>query len=77
MERNRYKWRISTAPRLLDDWTKDVFKTVVEIDQRWIIDMAADRQKQICQSQSLNVFFLLMYQNKNCTQYICWHGKRK
>ena len=41
----------------LDDYTKDVFKTGVEIDQRWIIDMAADRQKEICQSQSLNVFF--------------------
>ena len=42
---------------LLVDWTKDVFKTAVEIDQRWIIEMAADRQKEICQSQSLNVFF--------------------
>jgi ribonucleoside-diphosphate reductase alpha chain len=41
----------------LDDWTKDVFKTAVEIDQRWIIDMAADRQNHICQSQSLNIFF--------------------
>jgi ribonucleoside-diphosphate reductase alpha chain len=41
----------------LDDWTKLVFKTAVEIDQRWVIDMAADRQKHICQSQSLNVFF--------------------
>lgn len=41
----------------LDDWTKDVFKTAVEIDQRWVIEMAADRQEQICQSQSLNVFF--------------------
>ena len=41
----------------LDDWTKDVFKTAVEIDQRYIIEMAADRQKEICQSQSLNVFF--------------------
>ena len=41
----------------LDDWTKDVFKTAVEIDQRWIIEMAADRQEYICQSQSLNVFF--------------------
>lgn len=41
----------------LDDYTKDVFKTGVEIDQRWIIDLAADRQKYICQSQSLNVFF--------------------
>jgi len=41
----------------LDDYTKDVFKTAVEIDQRWVIDMAADRQEFICQSQSLNVFF--------------------
>src|SRR6056300_1369141 len=41
----------------LDDYTKDIFKTAVEIDQRWVIDMAADRQKLICQSQSLNVFF--------------------
>ena len=41
----------------IDDWTTDVFKTAVEIDQRWIIEMAADRQKEICQSQSLNVFF--------------------
>lgn len=41
----------------LDDYTKDVFKTAVEIDQRWVIDMAADRQQFICQSQSLNVFF--------------------
>ena len=41
----------------LDDWTKDVFKTAVELDQRWVIEMAADRQEHICQSQSLNVFF--------------------
>ena len=41
----------------LDDWTKDVFKTAVEIDQRWIIEFAADRQEHICQSQSLNIFF--------------------
>jgi len=41
----------------LDDWTKDVFKTAVELDQRWVIEMAADRQEYICQSQSLNIFF--------------------
>ena len=41
----------------LDDWTKDVFKTAVELDQRWVIEFAADRQEHICQSQSLNVFF--------------------
>ena len=41
----------------LDDLTKEVFKTAVEIDQRWVIELAADRQEFICQSQSLNVFF--------------------
>jgi ribonucleoside-diphosphate reductase alpha chain len=35
---------------------KDVFKTAFEIDQRWIIEMAADRTPEICQSQSVNVF---------------------
>jgi ribonucleoside-diphosphate reductase alpha chain len=41
----------------LDEHTKDVFKTSMEIDQRWIIEHAADRQKYIDQAQSLNVFF--------------------
>jgi len=41
----------------LDEYTRDVFKTSMEIDQRWIIEHAADRQKFIDQSQSLNVFF--------------------
>ena len=36
---------------------KYVFKTAMEIDQRWIIEHAADRQNYIDQSQSLNVFF--------------------
>ena len=35
---------------------KDVFKTAFEIDQRWLIELAADRTKFICQSQSLNLF---------------------
>jgi len=41
----------------LDDWTKDVFKTSMEIDQRWIVQHAADRQPYIDQAQSLNLFF--------------------
>ncbi len=35
---------------------KDIFKTAFELDQRWIIELAADRTPEICQSQSLNVF---------------------
>jgi ribonucleoside-diphosphate reductase alpha chain len=41
----------------LDDWEKDIFKTAMEIDQRWVIEHAADRQSFIDQAQSLNVFF--------------------
>lgn len=36
---------------------KDIFKTSNEIDQRWIIEHAADRQPYICQAQSVNLFF--------------------
>jgi ribonucleoside-diphosphate reductase alpha chain len=36
---------------------KDVFKTAPEIDQRWLIDLASDRQEYIDQGQSLNLFF--------------------
>ena len=35
---------------------KDVFKTAPEIDQRWIIEHAADRAELICQAQSINIF---------------------
>ena len=35
---------------------KSVFKTAFEIDQRWIVELAADRTPEICQSQSVNLF---------------------
>jgi ribonucleoside-diphosphate reductase alpha chain len=41
----------------MDEHTKEVFKTSMEIDQRWVIEHAADRQQHIDQAQSLNVFF--------------------
>ena len=40
----------------LSDHEKDVFKSAFEVDQRWLIDLAAQRTPYICQSQSLNVF---------------------
>ncbi|MFN7038870.1 MAG: ribonucleoside-diphosphate reductase subunit alpha [Alphaproteobacteria bacterium] len=40
----------------LTDHEKDVFKTAQEINQGWIIELAADRAKYICQGQSLNIF---------------------
>ena len=42
---------------ILDEWSKDVFKTGMEIDQRWIVDHAANRQQFIDQAQSINLFF--------------------
>ena len=41
----------------LDNKERDIYKTSMEIDQRWIIEHAADRQKFIDQAQSLNLFF--------------------
>ena len=35
---------------------RDVYKTAFEIDQRWIVELAADRTPDICQSQSINIF---------------------
>ena len=40
----------------LSDLEKDVFKTAFELDQRWVVDHAADRQLYICQAQSVNLF---------------------
>jgi ribonucleoside-diphosphate reductase alpha chain len=42
---------------ILDEHEKEVFKTSMEIDQRWVIEHAADRQEYIDQAQSINVFF--------------------
>jgi len=35
---------------------KDVFKTAFEIDQRWIVELGADRTTYISQAQSINIF---------------------
>jgi len=35
---------------------KDVYKTAFELDQRWIVELAADRTPDVCQSQSVNIF---------------------
>ncbi|MFK7973329.1 MAG: ribonucleoside-diphosphate reductase subunit alpha [Rickettsiaceae bacterium] len=40
----------------LTDHEKDVFKTAYEIDQHWLIELAADRTPHISQAQSLNIF---------------------
>ncbi len=40
----------------LTEQEKAVYKTAFELDQRWIIEHAADRTPFVCQSQSVNVF---------------------
>ena len=40
----------------LTEQEKAVYKTALELDQRWIIEHAADRTPYICQSQSVNLF---------------------
>ena len=41
----------------INDSIKEVFKTAIEINQREIIKQGGDRQKYLCQGQSLNIFF--------------------
>ena len=40
----------------LSDDEKAIYKTAFELDQRWVIELAADRTGDICQAQSLNLF---------------------
>ena len=40
----------------LSDDEKAVYKTAFELDQRWVIELAADRSPEICQAQSVNLF---------------------
>lgn len=40
----------------LSDDEKGVFKTAFELDQRWVVELSADRAPEICQAQSINLF---------------------
>jgi ribonucleoside-diphosphate reductase alpha chain len=40
----------------LSDDEKGVYKTAFELDQRWIVELSADRAPEICQAQSINLF---------------------
>jgi ribonucleoside-diphosphate reductase alpha chain len=55
---------------------KDVFKTAFEIDQRWLIEHAADRTPFVCQAQSLNVF-LPANVHKSDLHRIHWEAWKK
>jgi len=53
---------------------KDVYKTALELDQRWIIEHAADRTPFICQSQSINLFIPADVNKRDLHQihYMAW-----
>ena len=65
---------ISAIPQYI----KDIYKTVWELKQRYIIELAADRQPFIDQSQSMNLFVEdLTYQKFNSLQFYAWNKKLK
>jgi ribonucleoside-diphosphate reductase alpha chain len=41
---------------MLSEHEKAIYRTAFEIDQRWVIELAADRTPFICQSQSINIY---------------------
>ena len=43
-------------PDFLTKEEKETFKTAFEIDQRWVVELGADRTPHISQAQSVNVF---------------------
>ena len=42
---------------ILNEGEKAIFKTAQELDQNWVVTHASDRQPEICQGQSVNLFF--------------------
>jgi ribonucleoside-diphosphate reductase alpha chain len=60
----------------MEQYTKDVFKTSMEIDQRWVVEHAADRQKYIDQAQSINLFFRPDVNVSIFMLAISWHGSK-
>jgi ribonucleoside-diphosphate reductase alpha chain len=64
---------------ILSDYEKSIFKTAFEIDQKWVIDLAAERQPFICQAQSLNIFLASNVQKSVLHEihYRAWKKKIK
>ena len=56
---------------------KEVFKTAMEIDQRWVVELASDRQMYIDQTQSVNLFFRPDVNIKylHAVHYMAWKSK--
>ena len=65
--------------KCLTDEEKELYKTSMEIDQRWVIEHAADRQQYIDQAQSLNIFFRPDANIKylHAVHFLAWKSKLK
>lgn len=63
---------VQTIPEIPDD-VKAIYKTVWEISQKKVLDLAADRGAFICQSQSLNVHLAAPTKNQlvRCCVLLC------
>ncbi len=63
----------------LTDYEKDTYKTAFELNQEWVIEHASDRQKYICQGQSVNLFFPAGSDKSyvNSVHIRAWKGKLK
>lgn len=64
---------------ILNEHEKEVFKTSMEIDMRWMIEHAADRQEYIDQAQSINLFFRPDSHIKyiHAVHFLAWKKKLK
>jgi ribonucleoside-diphosphate reductase alpha chain len=60
----------------LDEHEKMTFKTAQEIDQRWVIEHAADRSDYVCQAQSINLF-IAPDVNKRDLHLLHYHAWKK
>ncbi len=58
----------------LTEAEKAVYKTAMEMDQRWVIEHAADRTPYVCQSQSVNIFLPANVHKRDLHQihYLAW-----
>ena len=72
--------------RLFTKEEKELYKTADEINQIWVVEHAYKRQEFICQSQSVNLFFILPDSSKNQEQHneylqyvsdVHWYGANK
>jgi len=58
----------------LTEQEKAVYRTAFELDQRWVVEHAADRTPYVCQSQSVNLFLPANVHKRDLHQihYLAW-----